>query len=91
MRPIYLGENLWQARRSPVPALPARSAQRAQSQESVNVNPGGGSDYDVIVIGGGMAGSSAAREVSKAGLKTLLLEARKPARWTHLLRTFWRT
>ncbi|MEM6485132.1 MAG: NAD(P)/FAD-dependent oxidoreductase [Pseudomonadota bacterium] len=39
-------------------------------------SPGGGTDYDVIVVGGGMAGSSAAREVSKAGLRTVLLEAR---------------
>ncbi|MEO0399537.1 MAG: FAD-dependent oxidoreductase [Pseudomonadota bacterium] len=37
---------------------------------------GGTSDYDVVVIGGGMAGASAARETSKAGLRTLLLEAR---------------
>jgi len=34
------------------------------------------SDYDVIVIGGGMAGVSAARETSRAGLRTLVLEAR---------------
>ena len=39
-------------------------------------NVGGGSDYDVIVIGGGMAGCAAARETSKAGLRTVLLEAR---------------
>ena len=37
---------------------------------------GGGSDYDVVVVGGGMAGAAASREVSKAGLRTLLLEAR---------------
>lgn len=36
----------------------------------------GSSDYDVIVIGGGMAGASAARETQKAGLRTVLLEAR---------------
>ncbi len=45
----------------PAPAVPAT---------------GGGSDFDVVVIGGGMAGASAARETSKAGLTTLLLEAR---------------
>jgi len=33
-------------------------------------------DYDVIVIGGGFAGATAAREVGKAGLRCLLLEAR---------------
>ena len=43
---------------------------------SAAANVGGGSDYDVVVVGGGMAGSAAAREVSKAGLRTLLLEAR---------------
>jgi len=35
-----------------------------------------GDDYDVIVIGGGFAGVTAARELSHAGLRTLLLEAR---------------
>lgn len=30
--------------------------------------------YDVIVIGGGPAGSSAARKASSLGLKTLLIE-----------------
>lgn len=34
------------------------------------------SDADVIVVGGGFAGVTAARECSKLGLKTLLLEAR---------------
>jgi len=33
-------------------------------------------DYDTIVIGGGFAGITAARETSLRGLKTLLLEAR---------------
>ncbi len=33
-------------------------------------------DYDVIIIGGGFAGVTAAREVGKAGLRCLLLEAR---------------
>ena len=35
-----------------------------------------GSAYDVIVIGGGFCGVTAARECSKAGLRTLVLEAR---------------
>jgi pseudooxynicotine dehydrogenase len=35
-----------------------------------------GCDYDVIVIGGGFAGVTAARDSQKNGLKTLLLEAR---------------
>lgn len=35
-----------------------------------------GCDYDVIVIGGGFAGVTAARDSHKNGLKTLLLEAR---------------
>ncbi len=33
-------------------------------------------DYDVIVIGGGFAGVTAARELRHAGLRTLILEAR---------------
>lgn len=33
-------------------------------------------DYDVIVVGGGMAGVTAARDLQKSGYKTLLLEAR---------------
>jgi monoamine oxidase len=33
-------------------------------------------DYDVIVIGGGFAGVTTAREVRKAGFRCLLLEAR---------------
>src|SRR5262249_42146555 len=31
---------------------------------------------DVVVVGGGFAGATAAREVMKAGLRTVLLEAR---------------
>ncbi|MGD9919857.1 MAG: flavin monoamine oxidase family protein [Pseudorhodoplanes sp.] len=38
--------------------------------------PKSGADYDVIVIGGGFAGVTAARECRKSGLKTLLLEGR---------------
>lgn len=34
-------------------------------------------DYDVIVVGGGFCGITAARECSKAGLSTLVLEARE--------------
>ena len=33
-------------------------------------------DFDVVVIGGGFSGVTAARDSSKAGLRTLLLEAR---------------
>jgi len=33
-------------------------------------------DYDVIVVGGGFAGVTAARETAQAGLKTVLIEAR---------------
>src|ERR1700752_2693015 len=35
-----------------------------------------GVDYDVIVLGGGFAGITAARDSSKNGYKTVVLEAR---------------
>ena len=35
-----------------------------------------GCDYDVVVIGGGFAGVTAARDCRKNGYKTLVLEAR---------------
>ncbi|MBW2244263.1 MAG: FAD-dependent oxidoreductase [Deltaproteobacteria bacterium] len=38
--------------------------------------PGARDGYDVIVIGGGFAGITAARELQHAGLRTLVLEAR---------------
>ncbi len=39
-------------------------------------SPKSGSEYDVIVIGGGFAGVTAARDLIKNGLKPLLIEAR---------------
>jgi monoamine oxidase len=50
-------------------ALPAGS-------EVLPTNEAKSDDYDVIVVGGGFAGVTAARELSQAGLRTLLLEAR---------------
>jgi len=38
-------------------------------------------DYDVIVVGGGPAGSSAARFCAQAGLKTLLIEKERLPRY----------
>lgn len=38
--------------------------------------PDGGNDYDVIVLGGGFCGVTAARDCTRAGLRTVLLEAR---------------
>lgn len=49
-------------------ALPARGA--------LSATPTAGADPDVIVIGGGFAGVTAARELQHAGLRALLLEAR---------------
>jgi len=43
-------------------------------------------NYDIIVIGGGFAGVTAARETARGGAKTLLLEARDRLggrTWTH--------
>lgn len=38
--------------------------------------PSGAKDFDVVVIGGGFAGATAARELGRAGLRVVLLEAR---------------
>lgn len=54
-----------------VAALAGRSA--AGADAASEAGPDG---YDVIVIGGGFAGVTAARELRHAGLRTLLLEAR---------------
>src|SRR4030065_829818 len=40
-------------------------------------------DYDVIVVGGGPGGSTAARFCAKAGLKTLLIEKERLPRYKH--------
>ena len=48
-------------------ALPDTRAPRAATA---------GGEYDCIVIGGGFAGASAAREIGRAGLRTVILEAR---------------
>ena len=58
-----------------VTAMSVSSAtQAACSKASECRTPG--CDYDVIVIGGGFGGATAARDSQKNGLKTLLLEAR---------------
>lgn len=45
-------------------------------------------DYDVIVVGGGFAGATAARELGKQGYRTLLLEARSRLGGRTLTSTF---
>jgi pseudooxynicotine oxidase len=55
-------------------ALPANSSARSVSSGAVNKTPG--VDYDVIVIGGGFAGVTAARNAREQGYRVLLLEAR---------------
>src|SRR6056297_1414833 len=37
-------------------------------------------DYDVIIVGGGIAGSTAAKFTAKSGLKTLLIEKERTPR-----------
>jgi len=46
-------------------------------------------DYDVVIIGAGFAGVSAALFTGTMGLKTLLLEAEGPPKlWSYPRRTF---
>ena len=55
---------------------PAWRARAAASGAPVKLPEPSRSDYDVIVIGAGFAGVTAARELSRAGLSTLVVEAR---------------
>lgn len=55
-------------------AIAAGRQKIAATQTSANVPPG--AEYDVIVIGGGFAGLTAARDCALRGLSTLLIEAR---------------
>ena len=56
-------------------SIPARPAHAAPG-DPVKLPQPTRTEYDVIVIGTGFAGVTAAREVSRAGLTTLVLEAR---------------
>ena len=47
----------------------------AREQNSASPGPGGG-DLDVVVVGAGIAGLAAARTLSRAGLRFVVLEAR---------------
>lgn len=53
-----------------VPAIAAQSARSASARQA------DGAPYDAIVIGGGMSGAIAARELGQRGKKCLVLEAR---------------
>jgi monoamine oxidase len=57
-------------------AVGAAHIDGVQAQENNQGCKSAGCDYDVVVIGGGFAGVTAARDSSKHGYKTLLLEAR---------------
>ncbi|MBN3787680.1 NAD(P)/FAD-dependent oxidoreductase [Burkholderia sp. Ac-20353] len=46
------------------------------TEKKHSTSPTGAREFDVIVIGGGFAGLTAARDCSQKGMKTLLLEAR---------------
>lgn len=59
-----------------VAAVVAESNGMAMAGESQRTSRRADCDYDVIVIGGGFAGVTAARDSMKNGYKTLVLEAR---------------
>ena len=56
--------------------LAAAPLATAANETSGATASGTNADFDVIVVGGGFAGVTAARELGKHGYKTLLLEAR---------------
>ncbi len=56
--------------------LGTQLAGNAAEPASTSTRPAGQTDFDVIVVGGGFAGVTAARDCRKNGLETLLLEAR---------------
>lgn len=62
------------SRRDLLRAAPAVLAAGALAAPAVHA--GATKDYDVIVVGGGFAGVTAARECRHAGLRTVLLEAK---------------
>jgi len=53
------------------------TAAQAKARESNRTAKTAGVDYDVIVLGGGFAGITAARDSRKNGYRTLVLEARE--------------
>ncbi len=59
-----------------VGAVGVSNAARTADQTSRSGNAARETDYDVIVVGGGFAGVTAARDCALYGLKTLMLEAR---------------
>lgn len=57
-------------------AVGASAASTAASSIAIASSEGKETTYDTIVVGGGFAGVTAARDASLSGLKTLLLDAR---------------
>ena len=57
-------------------ASPLVASATSSSRQSTSVALDSKHDFDVIVIGGGFAGATAARELGVRGYKTLILEAR---------------
>lgn len=55
---------------------PLIASAASSSRQSTSTARDANHDYDVIVVGGGFAGATAARELGLQGYKTLILEAR---------------
>src|SRR5271156_4525527 len=56
--------------------LLAAAAVGAEKPAGLKARGGSQTDYDVIVVGGGFSGVTAARDCQKNGLRTVLLEAK---------------